>query len=53
MFILIAHQLGNPDAAVIAQEEDGKNIVFATREAAEDYAADSFLGVFDFSVLEI
>ena len=53
MFILIAHQMGNPDAAVIAQDEHGKNIVFATREAAEDYAADSFLGVFDYTVLEV
>ena len=53
MFIIIVHQFGNAETACVAMNEDGNNAIFDSEEKAENYAADGFLGVFDYTVLEV
>jgi hypothetical protein len=54
MFILILHQFGNAEMAVVAVDErTGNNLTFETHKAAENYAADADMDVYDFTVLEV
>ena len=54
MFILILHQFGNAEMAVVAVDErTGNNLTFETHKEAEDYAEDADMNVYDFTVLEV